>query len=133
MNGQDLATVWSVFSIIGGALVLIVSVVKGVEYLFKLMPVSKLEERVKSIEEHDKNDFEHFKEIERRIEHIEQKLSDSDDKMNQIAEGINRLGKSQILLLRHFVTGNGQKEMTKEADDLTEFFIDRNGIGGKHG
>lgn len=125
MTSQDIATVWSVFSIVGGALVLIVSVVKGVEYLFKLMPVSKLEERVKSIEEHDKNDFEHFKEIERRIDHIEQKLSDSDDKMTRIEEGVQRIGKSQILLLRHFTTGNGQKEMEKEANDLTEFFIDR--------
>lgn len=125
MTSQDIATVWSVFSIVGGALVLIVSVIKGVEYLFKLMPVSKLEERVKSIEEHDKNDFEHFKEIERRIDHIEQKLSDSDDKMTRIEEGVQRIGKSQILLLRHFTTGNGQKEMEKEANDLTEFFIDR--------
>lgn len=125
MTGQDMTTVWSVFSVIGGAVVLIVSVVKGVEYLFKLMPVSKLEKRVKDIEEHDKNDFEHFREIERRIDHIEQKLSLSDDKMNRIDEGIQRLGKSQILLLRHFATGNGQKEMAEEADDLTAFFIDR--------
>lgn len=125
MTSADLTTVWSVFSIIGGALVLIASVIKGVEYLFKLTPVSKLELRVKSIEEHDKNDYEHFKEIERRIDHIEQKLSLSEDKMNRIDEGIQRLGKSQILLLRHFVTGNGQKEMAAEADDLTSFFIDR--------
>ena len=125
MNPNDLTAVWSVFAVVGGAIVLIASVIKGVEYLFKLTPVSKLEDRVIKIEEHDKNDFEKFKEIERRIDNIEQKLNDSENKINRIDEGIQRLGKSQILLLRHFATGNGQKEMAEEADDLTAYFIDR--------
>lgn len=125
MTPQDISTAWTLFVQIGVGVGVIVAFVKGVQYLFQMTPTSKLETRVKKIEEHDTNDHEKFKEIEQRIEHLEQKINESEDKMNRIDEGIQRLGKSQILLLRHFATGNGQKEMAAEADDLTEYFIDR--------
>jgi septal ring factor EnvC (AmiA/AmiB activator) len=122
---DELNVVWSFVGKLGAGLAVIVALVKGFEYLMSKMPVSKLEERVKSIEEHDKKDLEHFKEIESRIETIERQLNESNNKITRIDEGIQRLGKSQILLLRHFATGNGQKEMADEADDLTEYFINR--------
>lgn len=121
----EINAVWSFVGKLGAGLAVIVALVKGFEYLMSKMPVSKLEERVKSIEEHDKKDLEHFKEIESRIETIERQLNESNNKITRIDEGIQRLGKSQILLLRHFATGNGQKEMADEADDLTEYFINR--------
>ena len=125
MNPEQITTAWTLFVNVGVGVGVIVAFVKGVQYLFQMTPVSKLEERVKKVEAHDMSDNEKFKEIERRIDHIESKLSESENKMNRIDEGILRLGKSQILLLRHFATGNGQKEMAEEADDLTAFFIDR--------
>lgn len=125
MSGEEITAAWTLFVNLGVGLGIIVAFVKGVQYLFQMTPVSKLEERVKKVEDHDKNDNEKFKEIERRIDQIENKLNLTDDKMDKIDEGIQRLGKSQILLLRHFATGNGQKEMAAEADDLTEYFIDR--------
>lgn len=125
ITGNEIEIVWSVVGKLGAILAVIVALMKGFEYLMSKMPVSKLEERVKAIEEHDKNDFEKLKKIELRLDSVENKLKESDDKISRIDEGIKRLGQSQILLLRHFATGNGQKEMAEEADSLTAYFIDR--------
>lgn len=125
ITGNEIEIVWSVVGKLGAILAVIVALMKGFEYLVSKMPVSKLEERVKAIEEHDKNDFEKLKKIEMRLDSVENKLKESDDKISRIDEGIKRLGQSQILLLRHFATGNGQKEMAEEADSLTAYFIDR--------
>jgi len=125
ITGNEIEIVWSVVGKLGAILAVIVALMKGFEYLMSKMPVSKLEERVKAIEEHDKNDFEKLKKIEMRLDSVENKLKESDDKISRIDEGIKRLGQSQILLLRHFATGNGQKEMAEEADSLTAYFIDR--------
>jgi septal ring factor EnvC (AmiA/AmiB activator) len=125
ITGNEIEIVWSFVGKLGAILAVIVALMKGFEYLMSKMPVSKLEERVKAIEEHDKNDFEKLKKIEMRLDSVENKLKESDDKISRIDEGIKRLGQSQILLLRHFATGNGQKEMAEEADSLTAYFIDR--------
>lgn len=125
MNAESITTAWTLFVSIGVGVGVVVAFIKGIQYLFQLTPVSKLEQRVKKVEEHDSKDLERFTVIESRIERLEQKLNESDNKISRIDEGIQRLGKSQILLLRHFATGNGQKEMAEEADDLTEYFIDR--------
>lgn len=125
MNAEAITTAWTLFVSIGVGVGVVVAFIKGVQYLFNLTPVSKLEHRVAKIEEHDTKDLERFGVLETRIDHLEQKLNESDSKISRIDEGIQRLGKSQILLLRHFATGNGQKEMAEEADDLTEYFIDR--------
>lgn len=122
---NEIEIVWSFVGKIGAIVAVIVALIKGFEYLMSKMPVSKLEQRVKVIEDHDKNDFEKFKTIEIRLDSVESKLKESDDKISRIDEGIKRLGQSQILLLRHFATGNGQKEMAEEADSLTAYFIDR--------
>lgn len=122
---DEINVVWSFVGKLGASLAVIVALIKSFEYLMSKMPVSKLEERVKAIEEHDKTDFERLAKIERRLDGVEDKLKESDNKINRIDEGVSRIGKSQILLLRHFATGNGQKEMAIEADELTEYFIDR--------
>lgn len=121
----DIATVWMLFVSIAGGVGVIVAFVKAVEYLFAMTPVSKLEKRVSKVEEHDANDLAKFREIDQRLSNLEYNMNESNSKISRIDEGIQRLGKSQILLLRHFATGNGQKEMAEEADDLTEYFIDR--------
>lgn len=125
MEVAQATNAWLLFVSIAAGIGTIVAFIKGVQYLFEMTPVSRLEKRVKTVEEHDSHDFEKFKELERRMDDLERKLNESDNKINRIDEGVQRLGKSQILLLRHFATGNGQKEMAEEADDLTEYFIDR--------
>lgn len=126
VTASEIEAVWSVIGKIGVVVGVLVALIKGFQYLMSLTPTSKLERRVLEIEEHDKNDFEKFKNIELRLDALESKITESDDKMKRIDEGIQRIGKSQILLLKHFVTGNGQQEMSKEADELTAYFIDRN-------
>ena len=125
ITGAEVEVIWEVIGKIGVAVGIVVALIKGFQYLNSLMPVSKLEARIVKVEEHDKNDFEKLKNIELRLDNVETKLKESDNKINRIDEGIQRLGKSQILLLRHFATGNGQKEMAEEAEDLTEYFIER--------
>lgn len=126
VTASEIDAVWTVIGKIGVIVGVLVALIKGFQYLMSLTPTSKLEQRVKQIEEHDKNDFEKLKNIEVRLDALESKITESDDKMKRIDEGVQRIGKSQILLLKHFVTGNGQQEMSKEADELTAYFIDRN-------
>ena len=122
---SEISTAWELVGKIAAVIGVIVAIVKGVEYLNSLMPTTKLEKRIDGIEEKQKKDFEHLKAIDAKIEHLELQVTDTQTQIQEVNEGIQRIGKSQISLLRHFVTGNGQKEMADEADDLTEWFIDR--------
>ena len=121
----EIEATWSLIGKIGAVIALIVAMIKGVQFLYALSPSSKLEKRVDKLEEHLAADFEHLKEIDAKIQKLTEKVEATDGELKQLTEGINRIGKSQISLLRHFVSGNGQEEMQKEADDLTDFFINR--------
>lgn len=122
---NEISVAWELVGKIAAVIGVIVAIVKGVEYLNSLMPTTKLEKRIDGIEERQKNDLEHFQRIDAKIEHLEIQVTDTQTQIQEVNEGVRRIGKSQISLLRHFVTGNGQKEMTDEADDLTDWFIDR--------
>lgn len=121
----EIEATWSLVGKIGAVLALIVAMIKGIQYLYSLSPSSKLEKRVDKVEEHLANDYEHLKDIDAKIERLTEKIERTDDELKLLNEGIQRIGKSQITLLRHFVSGNGQEEMKKEAEDLTDFFITR--------
>lgn len=116
----EIEAVWSLIGRLAAVIGVIVALIKGFEYLMSLMPMSKLEKRIANCEEHNKNDFERLKNIDARVGALERDIG-------ELNQGIQQIGKSQISLLRHFVTGNGQKDMEKEAKDLTDFFIDHNG------
>ena len=122
---SEISVAWELVGKIAAVIGVIVAIVKGVEYLNSLMPTTKLEKRIDGIEERQKKDLEHFQRIDAKIEHLEVQVTDTQTQIQEVNEGVRRIGKSQISLLRHFVTGNGQKEMTDEADDLTDWFIDR--------
>ena len=122
---EEINVAWDLIGKIAAIIGVIVAIVKGVEYLNSLTPTARLEKRVDVIDEKQKKDFEHLKAIDAKIEHLELQVIDTQTQIQEVNEGIQRIGKSQISLLRHFVTGNGQKEMADEADDLTEWFIDR--------
>lgn len=125
MNPSEMTAFWSVIVNLGVAVGVIVALVKGVQYLFELTPTADLKKRVSKIEEHDAKDLERFTSIERRIEDMERKLGDTDRNISHIDEGIQRLVQSQISLLHHLATGNGQKELLEEAENLSEYFINR--------
>ena len=122
---EEINVAWDLIGKIAAIIGVIVAIVKGVEYLNSLTPTAKLEKRVDVIDEKQKKDFEHLQRIDAKIEHLEIQVTDTQTQIQEVNEGIRRIGKSQISLLRHFVTGNGQEEMIDEADDLTEWFIDR--------
>ena len=125
ITGSEIDAVWLVVGKAAAIIAVIVGIIQGVHYLVSLMPTAKLEKRVSEIEVKSKKDYEHLQAIDLKISALEQKINDTESKLNEVSEGIQRIGKSQISLLRHFVTGNGQKEMADEADDLTDWFIDR--------
>lgn len=124
-TGTEIEIVWSFLGKIAAILGVIVAAIKAIQYLNSLTPTAKLELRVAENERKLNNDFEHLKAIDEKIAHLEKKTDDTQLQIKEVNEGIQRIGKSQISLLRHFVTGNGQKEMSEEADDLTAWFIDR--------
>ena len=124
-TGTEIEIVWSFLGKIAAILGVIVAAIKAIQYLNSLTPTAKLELRVSENERKLNNDFEHLKAIDEKIAHLEKKTDDTQLQIKEVNEGIQRIGKSQISLLRHFVTGNGQKEMSEEADDLTAWFIDR--------
>ena len=125
ITGSEFEVLWVVIGKVGVAVGVIVALIKGIQYLWSMHPTSKLESRVEEIEKHEKSDFEHFKAIDSRINVVEEKLQKNNDKIKHIDDGITRIGKSQISLLRHFANGNGKEEMNDEAEELTEYFINR--------
>lgn len=122
---DEVEILWSMFGKLAVLIGTIVAIVQGIKYLMSLMPTSKLEKRIAECESHNKSDFEHLKSIEIRVSSLENELKETNIEIDTVNEGIQRIGRSQITLLRHLVTGNGQKDMEKEADDLTEYFINR--------
>ena len=125
MTQSDMTAFWTVIVNLGVAVGVIVALIKGVQYLFELTPTADLKKRVSRIEEHDQKDLERFSSIEKRIEDMERKLGDTDRNIAHIDDGIQRLVQSQISLLHHLATGNGQKELLEEAEKLSEYFINR--------
>lgn len=122
---NELSVTWELFGKLAAAIALVVAFIKGLQYLNSLTPTAKLELRVTDVEKKQRNDFEHLKKVDDKIAHLEEKSDNAQLQIKEVNEGIQRIGKSQIALLRHFATGNGQKEMADEAQELTEWFIDR--------
>ena len=122
---QEFESFWVVIGKAGAGIGLIVAIVQGIRYLYTLMPSSKLEKRVDKIEELQVKDYEHLKKIDQKIENLEMKTENTQIKLNELSEGIQRIGKSQIALLRHTIDGNGIDKMREEVEDLTDYFIDR--------
>ena len=122
---QDIETFWIVVGKFAAIIALLVGLVQGLSYLHTKLPSGKLEKRVDKIEELQKRDFEHFKKIDGRLDNLEKDSRNTQEQLKQVNDGIQRIGKSQIALLRHNIDGNGIDKMREEADDLTEFFIDR--------
>ena len=125
MNISDIEVAWSVVGKFAIILGVIVGIVQGVKYLNSLSPTTKLEKRIGDAEEKLRNDYERLNDIDRRIEALEHKVDDTQKQIHEVNEGIQRIGKSQISLLRHMIDGNGIDKMKQEVKELTEYFIDR--------
>ena len=115
---------WNLFLQVCGWIALVVTAIKGVQFIFSFTPTSKLEKKVEDNRKHINDDFEHLKALDSKVNVLEEDIKASKEADLRINESLSRIAKAQISLLRHFVTGNGQAEMNKEATDLTEYFID---------
>ena len=121
----EVETFWAVLGKGAAIIGVIVAIVQGVRYLYSLLPSAKLEKRLKQAETNLERDYEHLKKHDNEIEQLNKKSDDTAKKIDQVNQGVHRLGKSQIALLNHQINGNGIDKLKEEADDLTDFFIDR--------
>lgn len=124
-TANEISVTWDLIIKIGAIIGILVAIIQGTKYLASLTPTAKLTERVNGIEDNLKKDFEHIKEIDRKIAHLEEKTDSTQKQIEEVNEGIKKIGRSQISLLRHMVDGNGVDKMRDEAEELTDFFIDR--------
>ena len=124
-TANEISVTWDLIIKIGAIIGILVAIVQGTKYLASLTPTAKLTSRVNGIEDNLKKDFEHIKEIDRKIEHLEEKTDNTQKQIKEVNDGIKMIGRSQISLLRHMVDGNGVDKMRDEAEELTDFFIDR--------
>lgn len=124
-TANEISVTWDLIIKIGAIIGILVAIIQGTKYLASLTPTAKLTERVNGIEDNLKKDFEHIKEIDRKIAHLEEKTDNTQKQIEEVNEGIKKIGRSQISLLRHMVDGNGVDKMRDEAEELTDFFIDR--------
>lgn len=124
-TANEISVTWDLIIKIGAIIGILVAIIQGTKYLASLTPTAKLTERVNGIEDNLKKDFEHIKEIDRKIEHLEEKTDNTQKQIKEVNDGIKMIGRSQISLLRHMVDGNGVDKMRDEAEELTDFFIDR--------
>ena len=124
-TANEISVTWDLIIKIGAIIGILVAIIQGTKYLSSLTPTAKLTSRVNGIEDNLKKDFEHIKELDRKIEHLEEKTDNTQKQIEEVNEGIKKIGRSQISLLRHMVDGNGVDKMRDEAEELTDFFIDR--------
>lgn len=124
-TANEISVTWDLIIKIGAIIGILVAIIQGTKYLASLTPTAKLAERVNGIEQNLNKDFEHIKELDRKIEHLEEKTDNTQKQIKEVNDGIKMIGRSQISLLRHMVDGNGVDKMRDEAEELTDFFIDR--------
>lgn len=114
---------WELILKVAAIIGVLVAIIQGTKYLSSMTPTAKLTNRVNSIEELQKKDYEHLKEIDRKIESLEQKTNDTQRQIGEVNQGVKMLGRSQVSLLLHMINGNGVDEMTKEVEELTNYFF----------
>lgn len=123
---SEIEALWSALGKIGAVIVAFGGFVKMAQYLFSLTPTSKLEIRVKKCEDNLQKDYNHFERLDNEIVEIKKSQQKYGDELQKAVNGINKIGTSQISLLRHMADGNGVDELRAEAEDLTKFFIIKN-------
>lgn len=122
---QEIETFWIVVGKGAAILGVIVAILQGIRYLYTVTPTAKLEKRVIELEDKKEKDYIHLKKHDDEIETLQKKTDATDKKIEEVNQGVKKIGKSNILILRHMIDGNEIDKMKNEADDLTDFFIDR--------
>ena len=112
-----------------GWVALIVTAIKGLQFLFSLTPTGRLKTQVESNTKHLSEDFERFKRLEKKIDDIELRIDKSEkeraEESKKLTESLNIIGTSVASILNHMIDGNGIEEMKKERDQLIGHFINK--------
>ena len=112
-----------------GWIAIIVTAIKGVQFLFSLTPTGKLKTQVESNTKHLSEDFERFKIMEKRLVDIELRMDKSEkeraEESKRLTDSLNIIGTSVASILNHMIDGNGIEEMKKERDQLIGHFINK--------
>lgn len=106
-------------------LTVIVGLWKAVEYLWSKLPIAKVDTRLKTAETRLEKGDKKFEELDRRIISIEEKVNKTQDQIKEVNRGIQMLGKAEVSLINHIISGNGVEDLKKEVKELTDFFIER--------
>lgn len=106
-------------------LTVIVGLYKAVEYLWSKSPSYKLGTRLETAEKRLEAGDKRFDELDRRIKSIEAQVSETQKQIGEVNEGIKMLGKAEVSLFNHLISGNGVDSMKQEVKDLTDYFIER--------
>ena len=110
-----------------GVIAIVVTGIKGIQFLFSLTPTGKLKAQVEANTKHLADDFEKFKTIESKINDIEKKLEKAEQERvldsQKLTESLNIIGTSVASVLNHMIDGNGIEEMKEERDKLIGHFI----------
>lgn len=106
-------------------LTVIVGLFKAVEYLWAKTPTAKIETRLETAEKRLEAGDKRFDELDRRIQSIEEQVGETQKQIGEVNEGIKMLGKAEVSLFNHLISGNGVDSMKQEVKDLTDYFIER--------
>lgn len=122
---QDVETFWTVVGKGAAIIGIIVAIIQGIRYLYGIMPIAKLEKQVGTLMQKMENDYVHLQRHDREILELQKRAEAIDTQIDNINEGVTKIGKSNISILRHMIDGDAVDKMKEEVQDLTEFFIDR--------
>ena len=125
MTPAEAEAVWSLVGKMGASLAVIAGLIKTLQFLFSLTPTSKLEIRVSKCEQNLEKDLKRLEKHDAEIDAVKKGQEGYKIELEHAVKGINKIGTSQISLLRHMIDGNGIEEMKVEAEDLTKFFIEK--------
>ena len=108
---------------------LVVSAIKGLQFLFSITPTGKLKQQVDKNTEHLQADFERFKKLESEISNINSKIDQMERERSEdtkkLTASLNMIGSSVASILNHMIDGNGIDEMKTERDKLMIHFINK--------
>ena len=122
---NELNAFWEVVGKGAAIIGVMVAIIQGTRYLYSVTPTAKLEKRVEELEGSKNEDQRHLQRHDEEIKFLQDRTLQTENQIKDINEGIKKIGKSNISMLRHMIDGNGVDKMREEADDLTEFFINR--------
>jgi cell division protein FtsL len=129
MTPQEFDVLWKVVIQTGAAVALIVAIIKGIQYLFSLTSVAKLQTKVTDQDNQLKKMEKHLSDIDCQINEM-QETREKESRV--IDKSLKMLGVSLTAIINHMIdtsSPNENKEnkedMIRVRDDMSNFFINK--------